>query len=124
MDQCPGSFSLSVKLINHGDNLEWWLTRIYGPCASPLKSEFLAELTHLQSVVSSIWVMGGDFNITRYSHEYSARPKISPIMSEFNNFIASAGLIDFSPNNCQFTWFNFQATLTMVKLDKFLVSQG
>ena len=68
--------------------------------------------------------MGGDFNITRYSHEHSARPRISPIMSEFNNFITSAGLIDFSPNNCQFTWSNFQASLTMVTLDRFLVSQG
>ena len=45
-------------------------------------------------------------------------------MTEFNNFIGSVGLIDFSPNNCQYTWSNFQANLTMVKLDRFLVSPG
>ena len=62
--------------------------------------------------------MGGDFNITRYSHEHSSRALVSPIMTEFNNFIASACLIDFSPNNCLYTWSNFQASSTMVKLDR------
>ena len=74
-------------------------------------------------MVSSNWVMGGDINLTRFSHGHSSRALVSPIMTEFNNFIASTGFIDFSPNNCLYTWSNFQASPTMVKLDRFLVSQ-
>ena len=55
VDQCLGSFLLSVKLINQVDKLDWWLTGVYGPCAPSLKLDFLAELRHLQTMVSSNW---------------------------------------------------------------------
>ena len=89
-----------------------------------MKQSFFEELSHLKSWVSFHWVLGGDFNITRFSHEHSSRVQVSPIMTEFNNFITSVSLVDFSPNNCLYTWSNFQVTSTMVKLDRFLVSQG
>ena len=124
MESFRGSFFLSVRLLNKMDKFDWWLTGVYGPYVTSMKQSFLEELSHLQSQVSSHWVLGGDFNITRFSHEHSSRTQVSPIMTEFNNFIASASLVDFSPNNCLYTWSNFQVTLTMVKLDIFLVSQG
>ena len=43
-------------------------------------------------------------------------------MANFNDFIATAGLIDFSPNNYLYTWSNFQEHAIMVKLDWFFIS--
>ena len=60
---------------------------------------------------------GGDFNTTRFAHEHSSRPGCTPSMARFNDFIATTGLIDFSLNNCMYTWSNFQNNAIMVKLD-------
>ena len=43
-------------------------------------------------------------------------------MANFNDSIASASLIYLSPNNCLYTWSNFQEHAIMVKLDCFLIS--
>ena len=112
-----GSFSLSVKFKNSLNNFEWWLTGVFGPCTSNLKAAFIEELRQLIHLMGGNWVIGGDFNVTRFSHEHSSRVGISPSMANFNDFIVSAGLIDFSPNNCKFTWSNFQESAIMVKLD-------
>ena len=122
VDTQVGLFSLSLKFRNILDNFEWWLTGVYGPCTSNLKSAFLDELRQLISSVGSNWMIGGNFRITRFSHEHSTRSGITSSMANFNDFIATAGLIDFSPNNCLYTWSNFQEHAIMVKLDRFLIS--
>lgn len=96
--------------------------RSIGPCVSSLKQHFLDELRHIRSIVGLHWVLWGDFNITRFTSEHSSRTNVSPNMSNFNNFIASANLIDLSPNNCLYTWSNFQEIAAMVKLDRFFIS--
>ena len=44
LDIFVGQFSLSLKFRNNLDNFDWWLTGVYGPCSSNLKSVFLDEL--------------------------------------------------------------------------------
>ena len=73
-------------------------------------------------IIGDNWVLGGDFNLIRFSYEKSSRTLYSPLMVNFYNFIAESSLIDFSPSNCSFTWSNFQEETIMVKLDCFLVS--
>ena len=51
-----GSFSLSIKLKNTLNNFEWWLTGVYGPCTSNLKSAFIDELRQLINLMGSNWV--------------------------------------------------------------------
>ena len=79
---------------------------------------------YLHAILSSNWVIGGDFNVIRLTHEYSNSSSVSPIMTNFNNFIASTNFIVVSPNNYLYTWSNFQQNATMVKLDRFLISPG
>ena len=117
MDSFRETFSLSIKFRNLLDNFEWWLTGVYGPCVANLKCNFLDELRHLQTIVDLNWVLGSDFNIIRFTHEHMNRAHVSLIMTNFNNSIASANLIEFFPNNCIYTWSNFQENVTMVKLD-------
>ena len=107
MDSQVGSFSLSIKFKNILNSFEWWLTGVSGPCIPNLKSVFINELRHLISLTGGNWMIGGDFNITRFAHEHSSRSGITPSIANFNDFIASIGLIDFSPNNCMYTWSNF-----------------
>ena len=75
------------------------------------------ELRQLISLVGGNWLIGEDFNTTRFMHEHCSRHGCTPSMARFNDFIATAGLIDFSPNNCMYTWSNFQNNAIMVKLD-------
>ena len=124
LDDFKGSYSLSIKFRNLLDNYEWWLTRVYGPCVSSLKGHFIDELRHIHSIVGHHWVLGGDFNVTRFNFEHSSRSNVSPSMTNFNNFITLVNLIDLSPNNYLYTWSNFQKIATMVKLDRFLISHG
>ena len=51
VDSQIGTFSLSIKFKNILDNFEWWLTGVYGPCISNLKSTFIDELRQLISLV-------------------------------------------------------------------------
>lgn len=95
---------------------------IYGPCTPSAKIQFLHELRHLQSVVGENWLAGGDFNITRFSHERSNGSFYNPVIANFNDFIANACLLDLSPNNFSYTWSNFQEKEILVKLDRFLIS--
>ena len=76
--------SLSLKFTNHSDSFEWWLSGVYGPYSPTLKANFLDELCHLQLVMGRNWVIGGDFNIIRFTHEYSNRSFVSPIMVNFS----------------------------------------
>ena len=122
LDTYRCQFSLSLKFKSLSNNFGWWLTRVYGPCSANLKSLFLDELHQLFGPLGNNWVIGGDFNFTRFSHEHSNRFRVSPIMTRFNDFTATANLIDLSPNYCLYTWSNFQENAIMVKLDQFLIS--
>lgn len=60
--------------------------------------------------------------MTRFSFERSNGTHFTPLMSDFNDFIPSCSLHDFSPNNFSYMWTNFHQKVTLVKLDRFLVS--
>ena len=71
LDFFQGSFSVSIKFRNAEDSFEWWLTGVYGPCLALAKVQILDELRHIQSFVGDNWVIGRDFNFTRFSYERS-----------------------------------------------------
>ena len=98
-----GQFSNFIHFRNLSDTFEWWLIGVYGPCLSPSKLLFLSELRHIQSFAGDNWAIGGDFNITRYSHERSNGFSYMPLMDNFNDFIVGANLLDLSPNNYAYT---------------------
>ena len=97
------------------------LLEYMGPAPLLSKINFLDELRHLQTIMGNNWVIGGDFNVIRFTHEYSNRSSLTPIMVNFNNFIAFARLIDLSLNNCLYIWSNFRENAIMVKLDRFII---
>ena len=91
VDSQVGTFSLSIKFKNILDNFEWWLAGVYGPCISNLKSAFIDELRQLISLVGGNWMIGGDFNTTRFAHEHSSKPGCTPSMARFNDLLPQPG---------------------------------
>lgn len=66
-------------------------------------------------------VLGGDFNIIRFSNERRRCP-INQAMKDFSDWILLHELVDLPLGGAEFTWSNNQEELSMSQLDRFLES--
>lgn len=62
-----GSFLSSLLVITKEDNFQWELINVYGPVQNDRKLDFIQEMD--QKIARMSWpiIMGGDFNLMRYS---------------------------------------------------------
>ncbi|XP_074300965.1 uncharacterized protein LOC141632305 [Silene latifolia] len=100
------------------------LSVVYGSNCPVKRVSLWDSLTAMAPQVGP-WVVMGDFNIVRYSHEKIGNlPAHLPDMLEFNNCLSSCGLDDMQGTGSDFTWFNKQDPSTRVysKLDRILVN--
>lgn len=67
-------------------------------------------------------MLGGDFNLVRFSSEKSNNTISHRWADAFNDWINRWGLIELNPNNKKFTWTNNQDNLVMAKLDRVFVT--
>ncbi len=98
------------------------MTNVYGPSTWEGKDDFCRELGELKSVCRGLWVICGDFNLTRYPTEKRGRGWSRRLMGMFNDLINELELIDLPMGNQNFTWSNMQRCPTLARLDRFLVS--
>lgn len=68
------------------------------------------------------WVVGGDFNIIRFSLEKKGGCPLSADMRNFSDWITQHELIDLPMGGSLYTWTNKQQVPVMCRLDRFLVS--
>ncbi|XP_074308496.1 uncharacterized protein LOC141643297 [Silene latifolia] len=100
------------------------LSVVYGGNCPVHRASLWDSLTAMAPQVGP-WVVMGDFNIVRYSHEKIGNlPAHLPDMLDFNNCLSSCGLDDMQGTGNDFTWFNKQNPSTRVysKLDRILVN--
>ncbi|XP_074266232.1 uncharacterized protein LOC141588700 [Silene latifolia] len=100
------------------------LSVVYGSNC-PVKRASLWDMLTAMAPQVGPWVVMGDFNILRYSHEKIGNlPAHLPDMLDFNNCLSSCGLDDMQGTENDFTWFNKQDPSTRVysKLDRILVN--
>ncbi|XP_074287887.1 uncharacterized protein LOC141613052 [Silene latifolia] len=100
------------------------LSVVYGSNCPVKRKTLWDSLTDMAPRVGP-WVVMGDFNIVRYSHEKIGNlPAHLPDMIDFNNCLSSCGLDDMQGTGNDFTWFNKQDPSTRVysKLDRILVN--
>ena len=64
-----GHFSLSAHVLDKKENKELMLVTIYGPAQEDKKDQFLTELAQICSNKKYPMLLGGDFNILRFSSE-------------------------------------------------------
>lgn len=120
-DFVKGQFSLSIK-ISLADGFSWWLSGIYGPASRKYRGLLWRELYDLYGLCNDCWLLGGDFNVFRWSSETSSINPAKKSMRKFNNFISSTGLIDPPLLNGSYTRSNLRNSPIRSRLDRFLYS--
>lgn len=69
------------------------------------------------------WVIGGDFNVTRFDYERSnSKGNHLGDMEDFRMFVNDCALIDLPLNNRRYTWSDRRNPPTLVKLDRFFIN--
>lgn len=64
-----GEFFSSMKITSRQDNAEWEVVNVYGPLQLERKAEFLTELGQKIATMNEHFIIGGDFNLIRFSWE-------------------------------------------------------
>ena len=118
-----GKYMLQLNLWDKMAKRKWNFINIYGAAQEENKREFLTELANFCGNNQDPVIIGGDFNIIRFSleknkggtHRYSGL---------FNSIIDAYELIDIHMKGGKYTWPNNQNPPTLERLDRFLISKN
>ena len=100
--------------------IKWNLLVVYGAAHEENKNVFLSELSHFCANNDEALLIGGDFNIIRYSKE---KNNMDGVHTSFHSLIHFYELRELNMNGGMFTWSNNQDAPTLVKLDRILVTK-
>lgn len=95
---------------------------VYGPCINTDHPRLWVELRAGAHWTRAPWLIGGDFNVTRFVGERRGPELLLSSMIDFNDLILDLSLIEPPLFGRRFTWSNDQLFLSCVKLDLFLYS--
>jgi hypothetical protein len=98
------------------------LVTVYGPAHEEKKEQILYELANICSNIKIPTLIGGDFNILRFSGEKNRNFSHNRFIDMFNWIINTFELRDLNPNGGMYTWSNNQADPTLERLDRVLIS--
>jgi hypothetical protein len=85
------------------------------------KTNFLEELDDFCAKCTEPYIVGGDFNIFRFSFEKNRDGGSHKYSDLFNNVIQKHELIEVNMSSGGFTWSNSQVNPILVKLDRILM---
>jgi hypothetical protein len=117
-------FSLSCVVQNRKDRLIWKLVVVYDSPYEVKKVAFIDELHLILEGWQGPIMLGGDFNLCRFSTDKNNGNINQKFSDYFNDWVNKWGLVELDPCNRKFTWSNNQCTLVMAKLDRVFVSTG
>jgi exonuclease III len=113
--------SMSI-IFHHVDDVEWWLTCVYGPQLNQDKIAFLQELRDIRASCSGPWLVLGDFNLIYKDEDKNNSNLDRPMMHSFRRWIDDLALKELPLVGRKFTWSNGQHNPTLVKLDRVFCS--
>jgi hypothetical protein len=119
-----GDFHIKLHIRNKADNFIWSLVAVYGAAQVELKAAFLRELVNLAKDNPYPIIIGGDFNLLRFSHEKSRGRFDNHWSFLFNAVIDSLDLKEIEMVGRQFTWANSLPEPTYEKLDRVLMDHN
>lgn len=99
-------FTITAKLKASVDNLEWWVTVVYGPQGDQQKLEFLREIRAIRIMVSDKWLLIGDFNLILNASDKSNTNLNRRLMAAFKDAIQDLELRELNLRGRKFTWSN------------------
>lgn len=117
-----GVFFLSAKFKDRSSQEVFFISSVYGPCQDSRRQELWQEFRETSIWNQGPWLIGGDFNITRFANERDGRLVHQRSMEDFNNVIRDLHLLDPPISGRRFTWTNDRTPPSSAKLDRFLVS--
>ena len=99
------------------------LAIVYGPAHNDKKDQFLTEISNIYGSSKSPLLIGGDFNILRYSSEKNKKFAGNKISDLFNWVINTHELREVDLIGGKYTWSNNQQDPILEKLDRILISE-
>ncbi|XP_019263814.1 PREDICTED: uncharacterized protein LOC109241530 [Nicotiana attenuata] len=119
-EKLVGEYSASVFLEDKNSDFKFSFSGVYGPCDRKRSKELWKELGAAARLEDWPWVVGGDFNITRFEDERTGRAKYTRAMRDFSRFIDDMGLIDLPLHGGQYMWnsYDFQGRPDVVLAKK------
>lgn len=96
-------------------------SRVHEPNNKTMRRAFWEELRALNDKWNRPWVIGGDFNVVRFQHEWKGGDCNIRDKERFNSLIGELQLIDIPAMNRVFTWSNMRDKYCLTKLDGTLV---
>lgn len=97
---------------------------MYGPAQDDLKDSFLVELSSFCYKAKYPMLIGGDFNILRFSSDKNKKFQDNNFSLVFNQIINSYELRELPLSGGKFTWSNNRENPTLEKLDRILISSS
>ncbi|KAF3783490.1 Transposon TX1 uncharacterized protein [Nymphaea thermarum] len=117
-----GRYSISASLSGFWPNSLVLVTAVYGPCIGALRGQLWAELHQVRQVVTSPWLLAGDFNCLLCPTDSSSPVTYGPSMSAFRSFVEEFSLFDVPSTNGTFTWSNNRNPPILRRLDCIFLS--
>jgi len=118
-----GKYMLQLNIWDREKRMKWNFINVYGTAQDEHKYEFLSELANFCCQNKDPYLVGGDFNIIRFSSEKSNNGGMHRNTGVFNSIISSQELIDIHMTGGKFTWSNNHEFPTLERLDRFLMSK-
>jgi hypothetical protein len=114
-------FAIAVEVYDKAPK-NMMLVTVYGPAHEEKRELFLSELANICSNIKIPTLIGGDFNILRFSGEKNRNFSRNRFTDMFNWIINTFELRDLNLNGGMYTWSNNQANPTLERLDRVLIS--
>jgi hypothetical protein len=118
-----GEFMLQHTVWDKLLEIKWCLVNIYGAVQEENKDAFLRELASFCAKIKEPYVMGGDFNIMRFSSDKNKFFIPNRFSDIFNTIININDLRELYVSRGKYTWSNNQVNPTLEKLDRILMSR-
>ena len=119
-----GDFIIIANVFDKSLKKNWSLANVYGPAQDEFKDSFLAELSSFCFKAKYPVLIGGDFNILRFSSDKNKKFHDNNFSSVFNLIINSYDLRELPLSGGKYTWSNNRKNPTLEKLDRVLISSS
>jgi len=117
------TFSLKAIVQDKKEKRTLSLVTVYGPAHEENRDLFLTELSQICSTNTYSMILGGDFNILRFSSDKNTSFSGNKFTDLFNWVINTHELRDLPLNGGSYTWSNNQQVPTLERLDRILISE-
>jgi exonuclease III len=117
-----GKHILQVSYWDKALFCKWNQMVVYGPTHERYKDMFLKEFDEFYDNSNEPYIVGGDFNIIRFSYEKNREHALHKHSGPFHDMVQKHNLMEIYMASGGFTWSNNHESPTMVKLDRALMS--